>query len=814
MKRIKVNTFINKEFDFVNYKIQLDKYQYDVVKSDINKNLRIIACAGSGKTTTILCRIKYIIDKGIEPKRILLTTFNIDAADTLKERIKALLNKDVGIRIGTFDSISAYFYFKYFKIDGFVGVNEYVNLLIKYLNSENGKNILNLYDYVFFDEFQDINNEQFQVIKKFYENGSKIIAIGDDAQNIYQWRGSNIDYILNFDKIFDNTQTFKLENNYRSTPEIINIASAIIKNNSDQIDKNMIAYKNSGDKPIITKYKTSLIQATSIIDKIKKLLDNNIKNSDIIVISRNNYGLKIFEEQLELYNRDNNKKIDYIALITDNDKNYNTPKKKDNCKNKVTLATIHKIKGGEWSYVFIIDLDDKTFPSDCDNIGIQEERRLLYVAITRAKIYLEMSFCSNTICRFISEIDNNLYNFPHFKKSYFNFNDKRSIQLKTKVTELIQQLKNSDYDNMREIGIISNFNPSEDKIHTPNKVYDDILSNNLQSDYGIYIDTYISRQFGFKNNNSNGLENNVAKCIIYSIELNHIEYAIYLESKLQQNLIIYGENCLSMMNITNEWSKSKINILSNILDKIISKSKKLNVKPYELYVTKFGFLPHEFTQSMLVSYNEYIKNKNSDIIHIYNISLCPNIFMNRRRLLYKNCFDMFNSNTKIYDDINIFCDKYYKNNIKIKLTSHDTENTICGELDMYDATLKKIVDFKTSSSKTIQMDWILQLLTYCSLLRLYNKLIVDYVSIYNPISGYEYIIDVRKWKKEKELLNILANTRDEKIIKPNKYIDNIPKKKDKKIDNKNNTNSNNDIRLDFLNDDEIKEYYKMKNNKK
>lgn len=810
MKRIKVNTFINKEFDFGKYKIQLDKYQYNVVKSDINKNLRIIACAGSGKTTTILCRIKYIIDNGIDPKRILLTTFNVDASDTLKERLKALLNKDVGIRIGTFDSISAYFYFKYFKIDGFVGVNEYVNLLIKYLNSENGKNILNNYDYIFFDEFQDINNEQFQVIKKFYENGSKIIAIGDDAQNIYQWRGSNIDYILNFDKIFDNTQTFKLENNYRSTPEIINLATAIIKNNSDQIDKNMIPNKNSGHKPIITKYKTPLIQATSIIDKIKKLLDNNIKNSDIIVISRNNYGLKIFEEQLELYNRDNDNKIDYIALITDNDKNYNATKNKNNSKNKITLATIHKVKGGEWNYVFIIDLDDKTFPSDCDNIGIQEERRLLYVAITRAKIYLEMSFCSNNICRFISEIDKDLYNFTNFKKSYFDFNDKRSIQIKTKVTELIQQLKNSDYDNMRSTGIISNFNPSEDKIHSPNKIDDNILSNNLQSDYGIYIDTYISRQFGLKNNNSNGLENNVAKCIIYSIELNHIEYAIYLESKLQQNLLIYGENCLSMMNITNQWSKSKINILFNILDKIINKSIKLNVKPHELYVTKYGFLPHEFTKSMLISYNEYIKNINIDTLHIYNISLCPNIFMNRRRLLYKNCFDMFNYNTKIYDDINIFCDKYFKNNIIIKLTTYDKENTICCELDMYDATLKKIVDFKTSSSKTIQMDWILQLLTYCSLLRLYNKLVVDYVSIYNPISGYEYIIDVRNWKKEKELLNILANTREEKINKIDKNI--MPNKKEKKKDKK--IVKNNDIRLDFLDDDEIKEYYKMKNNKK
>ena len=115
------------------------------------------------------------------------------------------------------------------------------------------------------------------------------------------------------------------------------------------------------------------------------MIKKNIKLDNIVIISRNNFGLKIFEEQLELYNRDNpdKKRIEYIALITDNDKNITKT-----YENKLCLATIHKIKGCEWSYVFLIDLDDKIFPSDCDDIGIQEERRLLYVAVTRAKIFL------------------------------------------------------------------------------------------------------------------------------------------------------------------------------------------------------------------------------------------------------------------------------------------------------------------------------------------------------------------------------------------------------------------------------------------
>jgi len=826
MSRIKVKTFINTDFDFGNYKIKLDKYQYDVVISDINKNLRIIACAGSGKTTTILCRIKYIIDKGINPNRILLTTFNVDAANTLKERLKKLLNNNVFIRIGTFDSISAYFYFKYFKIDGFVGVNEYINLFLKYLNSEHGKNILDQYDYIFFDEFQDINQQQFQIIKKFYDNGSKIIGIGDDAQNIYQWRGSNIDYILNFDKYFDNTITFKLENNYRSTPEVINMASAVIKNNTEQIEKNMFPNKPSGKKPKIIKYKSALEQATSIIGKIKKLINNNTKNDEIIVISRNNFGLKLFEEQLEVYNRDNDNKIDYIALITDDNKN--TSKDNKSYDNKVVLATIHKIKGGEWENVFIIDLDDKIFPADCDDIGIQEERRLLYVAITRAKLYLELSFTTNTISRFISELPKDVYEFPNFKNSYFDFDNKRSVQIKTKVTELIQQLNNNDYDYMRTNNIIPKFVPTEDIIHTNNKVEDKIMFDNLQSDYGIYIDTVISRNFGLKNKESNGLNNTIAKCIIYSLELNFFDYALYLESKTSQYLLIYEESFVYEIDKIYDWNQKKLNNLHDLVHKIIQKAKQLNIKPHEVYVTKNGFLPNEFTYSMQESYKEYNKDKEIDVKHIYNISLCPNIYTNRRRLLYKDCFNIFNSNKKIYDDIDIFCKKYSNNDIIIKKVSTDSKNMITGELDMYDATLKKIIDFKTSSAKQIQMEWILQLLTYCALLRL-ESIEVNYISIYNPLSGIESIIDVSKWNKENELLNILANTRNDDIKKcinnrPDNKVYNkeenkvynkeennddvIPKKKNNKV------NNNKDIRIDFLDNDLLDDYYKCKNKKK
>jgi superfamily I DNA and RNA helicase len=855
MKRIKVKTIINSdisniekskdiEFTINDKKINLDIYQKKIVYADIDKNLRIIACAGSGKTTTILCKIKYMIDiLNVNPKKILLTTFNRDAALILKTRLKYLLKKDPEVRIGTFDSIAAHFYFKYFKTDGcelsvdnsksnnmsktnyfgcelstdanlksnyfgYVGVNEYSNLLLNYLNSVDKKNILDLYDYIFFDEFQDINNIQFEIIKKFTDNGSKIIAIGDDAQNIYQWRGSNIGYILNFDTFFVNTKTFKLENNYRSTPEIINLASGIIKNNSDQIDKNMLPNNPSGKKPIIIKYKNQTEQSLDIIDKIHKLTKQNIKLDEIVVISRNNFGLKIFEEQLELYNRDNDekKRIEYIALISDNDKNatkdYN---------NKLCLATIHKIKGCEWSYVFLIDLDDKIFPADCDDIGIQEERRLLYVAVTRAKHYLQMSFQSNNISRFIGEIDKDLYDFPNFKNIYFNINNQRSYQIKTKVTELIQLLNNEDYEYMRLNNIIPIFNPKEEQIHTNNIYNKEILDNNLQSDYGIYIDTYISRMFGLLNNKSNGLENIIAKCTIYSLELNNYLYNIYLESKLSLHLIQYENDIIyKFEDIYSNVDKKKLEFIEDIIQRIINKAKKLNVNPSNIYVTKIGFLPDEFNNIMVESYNNFISTKEIENKDIYNISLCHNVYLNRKRLLYRDCFDMFDKNKKIYDDISIFCNKYCINKLEIKKIITDKNRAIIGELDMYDYVNKKIIDFKTSLSKQIQIEWVLQLLTYASLIRLKAKLQVDVISIYNPISGIEYNIDIKKWNKENELLDLLVKVRTQKenknknvnknvnVIKPDTIIK--KDKKDKKI---------NDILLDELDEELLEEYSKI-----
>lgn len=105
--------------------IKLTDEQYNIVVAPKTSHYKVIACAGSGKTTTILCRIKYLIDSGVMPYNIMLTTFNVDAAENMKNKLEQLFGFKLSIYIGTIDALSYRFYNMYFKRNDFIGVSEY-----------------------------------------------------------------------------------------------------------------------------------------------------------------------------------------------------------------------------------------------------------------------------------------------------------------------------------------------------------------------------------------------------------------------------------------------------------------------------------------------------------------------------------------------------------------------------------------------------------------------------------------------------------------------------------------------------------------
>jgi hypothetical protein len=108
-----LNTEDYKTFKFGDKTIKLDDEQHEIVTATPNNHIRIIAGAGSGKTTTILCRIKYLVDNYISPNKILVLTFNVDACQNLKNRIVELFGFDINVHIRTIDSFCAQIKWKY-----------------------------------------------------------------------------------------------------------------------------------------------------------------------------------------------------------------------------------------------------------------------------------------------------------------------------------------------------------------------------------------------------------------------------------------------------------------------------------------------------------------------------------------------------------------------------------------------------------------------------------------------------------------------------------------------------------------------------
>jgi superfamily I DNA and RNA helicase len=586
--------------------IKINQEQYNVVTEDIYKNIKIIASAGSGKTTTIVCRIKYLIDHGIIPERIMLTTFNVDSAQSMIERIKQIFGFLPCITIGTIDSIACRLWNQYFKSTNFIGISEYTTELLNFLkNSPNKDKVLGKYDYIFFDEFQDCNVVQFSILREFAKNGSKITVIGDDAQNIYQWRGSNIDFILNLDKYIDDVTTHKLINNYRSTPEIISFANISIKYNTDQIPKDMLSNNPSVKfRPTVIQYKDDEMQAIGILKIINEYIEKGLSYDNIAILSRNNYPLKILEEEIVKLCMQNNKNIPYVALITE-DCVDTKPKVQEG---HLTLCSIHKSKGLEWDLVFLIGTNDKVFPAETDAISLQEERRLFYVAVTRPKKYLYITFTKNTVSRFIAEIPIEYYDFVDFKNEYFQYDNYRNIKFERGVNKLIQMLNENDFQIMREKGIIPDLLPNIIKIHKEHKFNNFIDKYYLHADFGEFIDRFITRNIGKINQLSNGLIDRGAEIVIASVSLARDEYDIYkkYEFNFALNLGLINVNThpnkyIELISVSNfKFNKITRPIdvkdhtkIIKIISAIIKGCKIYDKDPREILIVPYHYLPNQ-----------------------------------------------------------------------------------------------------------------------------------------------------------------------------------------------------------------------------
>ncbi len=261
---------------------------------------------------------------------------------------------------------------------------------------KNSKNFLP-YKLIIIDEFQDASQNRLKLIQEIIKKtNASLCACGDDYQSIYHFQGSDISLFLNFKNIFKGAKYYKLQTTYRTSNELIKTAGNFILKNKNQIKKELHSNK-SIPKPI------KIVYAKNKKQTFQKIINHLPKDASIFILGRNNFDLKY-------YNNDYYRKNQNIRFLT-----------------------IHASKGLEADYVIILNMinDIYGFPSKQKNHYIlnlvnqklnfpyEEERRLFYVALTRAKKEVYLLTNKNNPSLFIKEIKKEkeveIINYHHLK---------------------------------------------------------------------------------------------------------------------------------------------------------------------------------------------------------------------------------------------------------------------------------------------------------------------------------------------------------------------------------------------------------------
>lgn len=321
----------------------LSEEQNLIIHHDFNRNILALACAGAGKTHTMISRIEHIIHSKIcSPDEILVTTFTQNAT----KNIKSKLNID---NIHTIDSFS-------YKI---ISENNLLNSKIIDLYNPDmfklilfyNKDILLRYHfkYIFIDEVQDIDDIQYNIFNQMQDNGAYLYMTGDEKQNIFNFRGSTNKYIMHPQEYFNDIDVFYLTYNYRSSLDIVRYTNNIEKKLKSKIITNTL--KTSYEFPI-------------------QIVKVNSKNGYAKQIDRiiNEYKLKYDECTVICRTRD---------ILYTNETFFLDRKK------NLKFDTIHGYKGLENDNIFFIGVSENIIPHMRANLS--EELRLLYVGLTRAR---------------------------------------------------------------------------------------------------------------------------------------------------------------------------------------------------------------------------------------------------------------------------------------------------------------------------------------------------------------------------------------------------------------------------------------------
>ena len=154
-----------------------------------------------------------------------------------------------------------------------------------------------LWKYILVDEYQDTNKAQFLLVKMLAEKHRNICVVGDDDQSIYAWRGADIRNILDFEKDFPECETFTLENNYRSTNQILQAAQSVVRNNLDRVDKDLLSVNGEGDLIGVIETHDEMEEADAVINALQKEIKLKKRTfNDFSILYRTNSQSRALED--------------------------------------------------------------------------------------------------------------------------------------------------------------------------------------------------------------------------------------------------------------------------------------------------------------------------------------------------------------------------------------------------------------------------------------------------------------------------------------------------------------------------------------
>lgn len=253
------------------------------------------------------------------------------------------------------------------------------------------------FKYILVDEFQDINKSQYDIVKLICKT-KNLFVVGDDDQSIYSFRGSCPGIMKTFLKDYRFAKKICLNINYRSTDNIVRYSKNVIDCNKDRLKKDLVANNKSIGNIFIKGFVDSRDENKYIINKIIEYKNAGISLDDIAILYRTNLMAKVLQQDLIKNNISYRIKEDNEIEFYEKDKNDKALSNKSILES-VSLMTFHLSKGLEFKIVFIIDANDGIVPhkKSIKSNDIETERRLFYVAMTRAKYNLHIYF---TIRRF------------------------------------------------------------------------------------------------------------------------------------------------------------------------------------------------------------------------------------------------------------------------------------------------------------------------------------------------------------------------------------------------------------------------------